>query len=112
MSGEAAIAAEAVATTLARAVEVSRGILAAADAGEAGRVLELDAERRALLASVRADGRRLDSRAAALLEQIRVLNDEALGRMQHGMRRLEREFDTVKVGRRALAAYASAGARR
>lgn len=94
---------------LGRAVELSREIAALADSGSPELTQRLDEERRTLLASVRAAGPDLLPEERARLDEIQWLNDQAIGSMQHRMRALARDLDTVSAGRRAVRAYARSG---
>lgn len=97
---------------LGRALDLSREIAVIADSGSPELTQRLDEERRTLLASVRAAGPDLLPEERARLDEIRLLNDQAIGSMQHRMRGLARDLDTVSVGRRAVLAYAQSGGRR
>jgi hypothetical protein len=98
MRGEAAILLE-------RAFAISQQLLAAADRGDAEAVGRLDAERRQLLQSVRASGQLLDVKDRLLLQELALLNDKAIGHLEHHRRIKGRQIDTAVVGRRAMHAY-------
>jgi len=91
--------------SLARALELSRELLAVAEQGDVRSVTKLDDERRRLLDSIRATPRSPADQST--LREITALNDEALGFLEHRRRGTERQMDTVAVGRRALIAYSS-----
>ncbi len=95
-----------------RAVELAHEITLIADSGAPELTLRLDAQLRILLASVRAAGRELQPAERARIEEIRALNDRAIGSMQHRMRGLARDLDTVSTGRRAVRAYAESSGHR
>ncbi len=90
---------------LERALSLSREIEMLIERGEVRRAQQLDAERRALLVSIRPTLRPLTPAAAAMLAEIAERNDHAIGRLEHRRRSIGRELDLVAVGRRALRAY-------
>ena len=90
---------------LERALDLSREIKALADGGDVRQALQLDAERRALLVSIRPMLEPMAPTEAALLRQIAELNDHSIGRLEHRLRATCRDLDLVSVGRRALRAY-------
>ena len=87
------------------AVELSRQLVSAADAGDVDAVAQLDAERLELLKSRRQKDLPLDATERSLLQVIAQLNDRALGMMEHRHRMKAREIDLAAVGRRAVSAY-------
>jgi hypothetical protein len=92
---------------------LSRELAQIADHGEVDRIPALDAERRALLESLRIARVPLDDEARRLWQEIAALNDRAIGVLEHRRRALEREVDVAVAGARALRAYAAnAGATR
>jgi hypothetical protein len=93
--------------SLARALELSHEMLAAADAANLPCLPRLDAERRQLLKSFRLEAKQIDAGDRALLQQIAQMNDRTIGLLEHHMRRKGREMDMAAVGRRAVAAYSS-----
>ncbi len=93
------------ATPLHRALAVSQSLAAAAEAGDAARALELDAERLSLLKEARRVLQPVDDHDRELVRQIVLLNERAIGFLQHGQRTKARELDMVSVGRRAVHAY-------
>ena len=78
---------------LARAVEASRQLLAAAGSGDSRAVAILDLQRLQLLKS-------------AMLQEIALLNDQSIGQMEHHRRIKGRQLDVAVAGRRAIYAYA------
>lgn len=93
---------------LARALELSREIAHLADQGDVRQAVTLDAERRRLLASIRATRGAPDALTAAeraLLKEIGELNDRSIGRLEHRLRAKCRDLDMLAVGRRAVRAY-------
>jgi hypothetical protein len=93
---------------LERAVEISRHLAAAADRGDSAAVGQLDAERLQLLKSVRGRGGVLEACDRLLWQEIALLNDQAIGHLEHHRRIKGRQMDVAVVGRRAVHAYASA----
>jgi hypothetical protein len=93
------------AVALQRALALSQEILAVAEAGDVHRVMNLDAERRRLLKSVRDAARSLDERELSVLRTIADMNAQSLGRMEHRFRAKCRDMDMLAAGRRALRAY-------
>ncbi|MGA2841702.1 MAG: hypothetical protein ABSG18_16265 [Steroidobacteraceae bacterium] len=91
---------------LARAVELSRELLAAADRGDTQAVGYLDDQRLQLLKSVRKSGGAPDANASLLLQEIALLNDQSIGYLEHHRRIKGRQLDVAAVGRRAVHAYA------
>ena len=92
---------------LQRALELSQELFAAADLGEAERVIVLDAERLRLIKSARNSLTPMTEKDRAVLRQIADLNDQSLGRMEHRLRAKCRDMDMLAAGRRALRAYAT-----
>jgi hypothetical protein len=95
---------------LARALELSRDILAAAESADAGALAALDDARAQLIKSFRLEARgtscsRIGAADQGALDEIVELNDRALGLMEHHRRGKGRELDVAAVGRRAVAAY-------
>jgi hypothetical protein len=92
---------------LQRALEISRELAAVADGGDLRLTVSLDAERLQLLKSARAALPAMDEKDHAVLREIAVLNDRALGFLEHRRRAKGRDMDMVAVGKRALRAYSS-----
>jgi hypothetical protein len=92
---------------LARALELSQQLLEVAEHGDVGAVANLDAERLRLLNSQRLKSRNMDVNERLVLQKINEMNDRAIGYLEHRRRRIERDMDTVSVGRRALVAYSA-----
>lgn len=90
---------------LQRALEISRELAAVADGGELRLTVSLDAERLQLLKSARAALQPMDEKDRSVLREIALLNDRAIGLVEHRRRAMGRDMDTVAVGRRALRAY-------
>lgn len=97
------------ATALDRALELSRELLEAAEAGDVARIPSLDAQRRSLLKSVREGRRPLDQRELSVLRTIADLNALSIGKMEHRFRAKCRDLDMLAAGRRAVRAYARTG---
>ena len=97
---------------LRRALELSR-LLAEIAAGQDGdgvtRTAALDAERRGLLESVRADLASIDAEGRRLLQEIIGLNDHSIGAFEHRLRAMARDLDVAVAGSRALRAYSATG---
>jgi len=93
------------------ALEVSRRLAAAADAGEAEAAVQLDADRLHLLKEARRALQPVDDADRAIVAEIVALNQRAIGALQHGLRRTARELDMLSVGRRAVRAYSSTRSR-
>jgi hypothetical protein len=92
---------------LQRALELSEQMAAVADGGDVGLAVSLDAERLQLLKSARAALQPMDEQSRSVLSEIAVLNDRALGLLEHRRRAKGRDMDMAAVGRRAVAAYAN-----
>jgi hypothetical protein len=97
-----------VATALDQALELSQEMLEVAEAGDAAGIASLDAQRRALLKSVKEARRALDQRELAVLRTIADLNALSLGKMEHRLRAKCRDLDMLAAGRRAVRAYGKA----
>jgi len=97
---------------LARALEFSRQMLAAAEAADLQCVAQLDAERMQLLKSFRLEAKQVGADDRGLLQQISQLNDRTIGLLEHHRRSKGREMDMAAAGRRAVAAYSSVRPRR
>jgi hypothetical protein len=96
---------------LARALELSRELLAAADRGDSQAAASIDATRLELLKSARSSAVLLDAHERQLLQDIASLNDQSIGRLEHHRRIKGRQLDVATVGRRAIAAYSTVGRR-
>jgi hypothetical protein len=92
---------------LVRALQLSLEVLDVAESGDVRSLGALDAERLRLLSLVRAISTPIDADSRLLLQQIKELNDKALGFLEHRRRIKSREIDTAKLGRRALIAYSA-----
>jgi hypothetical protein len=92
---------------LQRALKISEQLVAVADGGDTSLAMSLDLQRRRLLQSARGALHPLDEASRSILREIAVLNDRALGLMEHRRRAKERDMDIAAVGRRAVAAYAN-----
>lgn len=90
---------------LARALALSLEMLGAAEQGRVPELRSLDAQRLELLKSFRINAPQPSAADQALLQQIAVLNDRAIGLLEHHQRTVGRELDLAGVGRRAVAAY-------
>jgi hypothetical protein len=92
---------------LGRALHLSLEVLAVAEGGDIQALGALDAERLRLLSLLRTISTPIDADARLLLQQIKDLNDKAIGFLEHRRRIKSREIDTAKLGRRALIAYSA-----
>ncbi len=97
--------------TLEAALTLSHRVLAAADQSDVQSVVRLDSERLRLLESIRSRHGPLDTGEQEMIEEICRLNDRAIGLMEHQVRGKSRALDMAAVGRRAVAAYWTAGRR-
>jgi hypothetical protein len=100
-----------VSAILARALQLSREVLAAAGRGDSQAVAAIDAERLGLLKSLRNSAAALDAHDRQLLADITLLNDQSIGHLEHHRRIKGRQLDVASVGRRAVAAYSTVGRR-
>ncbi len=92
-------------------VELTRRMRDRLEAGEWGDAADLEAERRVVIErvfDVAPSAAELPVLTATLREVVR-LNDELIGFAEHRRRALEREADTLAVGRSAVRAYSSLG---
>lgn len=89
------------------ASQLTRELAKIADHGEADRIPALDAERRALLESLRSTRVPLDEEGRRLWQEIAAQNDRVIGVLEHRRRALERDLDVAVTGARALRAYAA-----
>lgn len=99
MTADAALAA------LRRAVELSHQVAAAADGGNPTFAGDLATQRLEALRMAKSVLQRNQPEAAALVQEIVRLNDQALGAMEHRLRAKARDLDMAAVGRRAVEAY-------
>ncbi len=90
---------------LARAVDVSRQLLAAAGSGDSRTVAVLDLQRLQLLKSARNVMSAPSPSERAMLQEIALLNDQSIGQMEHHRRIKGRQLDMAVAGRRAVHAY-------
>ncbi len=92
---------------LARALEETRAVEALIERGEWQQALERDALRQRLMAAAFGqDGSRaLDPELRTLADELLRLNNRLIGLAEHRRRGVERESDTLQLGRRAVAAY-------
>jgi hypothetical protein len=97
---------------LQRALDISHELAAVADGGDFELTASLDAERQQLLKSVRVALQPMDENHRAVWCEIAVLNDRALGSLEHRRRAMERDMDMLAVGRRAVRAYSNTRMRR
>ena len=95
------------AAALKLALELSRELLAAAERGDAGAIEILNARRLELLKLVRSASSTRMKSDQTMIEEISLLNDQAIGYADHFRRAAGRKLDTASVGRRALVAYGS-----
>jgi len=96
---------------LARALELSRELLAAADRGDSQAAALIDAARLELLKSARGSAALPDAHERQLLQGIAALNDQSIGHLEHHRRIKGRQLDVATMGRRAVAAYSTVGRR-
>lgn len=94
-----------------RLLELTTRIRDGLESGDWGGAADLEAERRSLMELI-FDGpppaSELDAMTATLREVVKI-NDELIGLAEHQRRTLERDADTVALGRTAVRAYAVAG---
>jgi hypothetical protein len=98
--------------TLHRALKLSEQILAVAEGNDLRSLAALDAERMQLLKSFKLEHRQVAASDRSLLDEIMLLNDRAVGMLEHRKRGKGREMDIAAVGRRAVAAYGNVRMRR
>jgi hypothetical protein len=94
---------------LSRALAISRELSQLAEAGDATATVTLNAERRELLRAAHPGYDPRDEDERAVLAEIALLNDRALGLLEHRLRIKGRELDLAAAGRRAVMAYAATG---
>jgi hypothetical protein len=92
---------------LQRALELSRELAAVAESGDVELAVRLDAERMQHLQAARRALGETDDANRAILTEIGVLNQQAIGFLQHRQRAKARDMDTVSIGRRAVRAYSA-----
>ena len=92
-------------SALQRALDLSQEIVGAADSGDAGEIVRLDAERLRLLKSLRHTLPTMSLADRSMLRAIADLNARSLGRMEHRFRAKCRDMDMLAAGRRAVRAY-------
>ena len=92
---------------LERVLEETRTVERLIEQGDWQQALERDAIRQRLLAEAFAlDGSRsVDEKTRVIAGELLKLNDRLVGLAEHRRRGVERENDTLQLGRRALAAY-------
>jgi hypothetical protein len=90
---------------LQRALDLSQEIVGAADNGDVGEIVRLDAERLRLLKSLRHTLPTMSPADRSMLRAIADLNARSLGRMEHRFRAKCRDMDMLAAGRRAVRAY-------
>lgn len=100
-------ATDATLTLLGRALEETRAVEQLIEQGDWQRALERDAARQhLLLEAFRQDGPgSADAETRSLAAELLALNDRVVGLAEHRRRGVERESDTLQLGRRAAAAY-------
>ena len=94
-------------SALDRALAVNRELHARMEAGDWGQAASLENERRRLLEtffSERPAAADL-SRILAVMRDLIASNDALIGLAEHRQRAVQREADTVSIGRRAVRAY-------
>jgi hypothetical protein len=92
-------------SALQRALDLSQEIVGAADGGDVGEIVRLDAERLRLLKSLRHTLPTMSLADRSMLRAIADLNARSLGRMEHRFRAKCRDMDMLAAGRRAVRAY-------
>ena len=90
---------------VARARELSRGMMEVADRGDMQGVLELDALRSRLLHEFLDQAHKLGDSERAALNEIMQINDTVIRRLETMRTGTERKMETLGRGMRALAAY-------
>ncbi|MGH8262892.1 MAG: hypothetical protein ACRETU_02435 [Steroidobacterales bacterium] len=92
---------------LKRVLEETRAVERLIEQGEWQQAVERDAIRQRLLAEAfTQDGSRVvDEEMRVIAGELLKLNDRLVGLAEHRRRGVERESDTLQLGRRALAAY-------
>jgi hypothetical protein len=101
------VSADPASVALERALEISRELLALADAGDVKAAVSLDARRLELIKFARAAAQPMRGDGRRLLREIAELNDRALGFLEHRRRAKARDLDMATVGLRAVRAYAA-----
>ena len=99
-------------SALQRALDISHQLAAVADGGDFELTASLDAERLQLLKSARVALQPLDENHRTVLCEIAVLNNRAMGSLEHRRRAMGRDMDMLAVGRRAMRAYSNTRMRR
>lgn len=92
---------------LLRALELSRRLLDAVQAGDLQAVIDLDAERGRLLRRHLDAARRIDAAERDVLDEIQRLNEYGLQQIERRRRDTATEFAQLGRGRRAVDAYAT-----
>lgn len=89
-------------------LEMTRRVLTLVEAGEWSQAAQVDTDRRQQLQNFCAalEPQKTPPAIVATLAEVLKLNDALIGAVQHRQRSLLREAETVKVGRRAIRAYA------
>ena len=98
-------------SALHRALSASQELVAAAEAGNADAAASFDLERMKLLKEARRALQPVDAEDRELVRQIALLNERAIGFLQHALRRTVRDLDMLSVGRRAVRAYSATRSR-
>ena len=95
------------AVLLGRALEETRAVEQLIEKGDWQQALERDVIRQHLLATAFEDdvARPLSPELRLLAGELLQLNQRLVGLVEHRRRGVERESDTLQVGRRAVAAY-------
>jgi hypothetical protein len=92
---------------LQQALAISRELVQLAESGDVARTVALNGTRRELLHAAHVALQPLGKTERSVVNEIAVLNNRALGLMEHHLRIKVREFDMAAVGRRAVVAYAA-----
>lgn len=98
--------------SLVHAVELSRGLLEAAQRGDLATVVDLDTRRAALLRQVLDGCTRIGPAEALLLQDIAKLNEQSLASIDEQRRATAHRLDQAKRGQRAVEAYSVVQAQR
>jgi hypothetical protein len=96
--------------TLDTIMEMTRQVATLAEQGEWAEATRIDAERQECLRAFCAtlDPQTASADLIAALTQVLKLNDALIGTVEHRQRALVRDSETVRTGRRAVAAYGAA----
>ena len=93
-----------------QALEVTRELRVRMEAGDWGQAAVLEGERRRLLETFFAERPAATdlTRVLGVMRELIASNDALIGLAEHQQRSVQRDADTLNVGRRAVRAYGSA----